>query len=223
MKKIIVLLVAVFISGASFAQKKKTPIKKTSGNKTVLAKSGNLSAELLKKKDAYRLYLLFPDAKKKLDTFSLKTAAYDPNAAAAIRENNVPTNCTITPFTVSGVFLHTISWTEKALTEIPDRKEDATRTITEIWNIATKTQLHSNVQTSTKITEILYLDKGKNASQTSEKMRNEGFVLTISPEGDIILKNRTQENRLSYDAADNKYVAVKSAPQAAPAKAKKKK
>lgn len=222
MKKIIVLLSAILISTCAMAQKKKKPVKANS-NKIVLATSGNLSAELLKKKDAYRLYLLFPDAKKKLDTFSLKTAAYNPNADASIRDNNIPTNCTITPFTSKGVSLHSISWIEKAITEVPDKKEDATRTVTEIWNIATKTQLYSNVQTATKITEILYLDKGKNASQTSEKMRNEGFTLTVSGDGDLTLKNRTQENKMSYDAAENKYIAVKSAPQAPPVKSKKKK
>lgn len=221
MKKILLLLTVVLISGVSFAQKKKTPVKGSKIDKTVLGKSGTITAELLKKKDAYRLYLLVPDAKKKLDTFSLKTAAYDPKAPAEIRDNNIPTNCTIVPFVSKGVNLHSISWIEKALTESTDKKEEATRTITEIWNMATKTQLYSNVQTSTKITEILYLDKLKNASQTSEKMRNEGFNLTVSKEGDIILKNKSQENKLVYDAAENKYVPVKNAAAAAPAKKKK--
>jgi hypothetical protein len=189
-----------------------------------LTKSGNITAELLKKKDACRLYLLVPDAKKKNDTLSLKTAAYDPKAAPAVRDNNIPTNCTIMPFTAKGVKLYHVSWTEKAFTEIPDKKEDATRTVSQIWNMETKNQLYSNTQTSTKITEILYLDKLKNASQTSEKMRNEGFNMTVTPEGDLVLKNKTQENRMTFDAAEAKFVAVKSAPQpAASAKPAKKK
>jgi len=225
MKKIILLLCAVLMTSASFAQKKKTPSKAANTNKTVLTKSGNMTVELLKKKDAYRLYLLVPDAKKKLDTLSLKTAAYDPKAAPAVKDNNVPINCTVTAFTSKGVKLYNITWTEKAITEIPDKKEDATRTVSEIWNLDTKNQLYSNTQTSTKITEILYLDKLKNASQTSEKMRNEGFNMTVTPEGDLVLKNKTQENKMTFDATEGKYIAVKNAPQPAaavkPAKKKK--
>ena len=211
MKKITLLLAAVLISGVSLGQKSKKPAAKaTNANKTVLTKSGNLTAELLKKKNDYSFYVIV-DNKTSKDTLSLKSIP------GATTKENLPVNCTITPFTSKGTALYSIAWTEKNYTEIPDKKEDKTTTVTEIWNAATKTQLHSNVQASTKITEILWLDKGKNASQTSEKMRNEGFVLTLSSEGDIILKNKTQENKLVYDAAENKYNPVKSAPAATPA------
>lgn len=208
---------------AAYGQKKKTVAK---GSKAeVIGKSGTITAELFRKKDAYRLYLLLPAAKNKKDTVSIKTAAYDPKGTPSTINNNIPTNCVITPFTTKGASLYSVSWTEKNLSEIPDKKEDATRTVTEIWNLNTKTQLYSNTQTATKITEILWLDKGKNASQTSEKMRNEGFAMTLSPEGDIILKNRTQENRLSYDATETKYVPVKGViqPAATPKAAPKRK
>lgn len=205
MKKITLLLAAVLISGVSFGQtSKKTAAKTTNANKTVLTKSGNLTAELLKKKNDYSFYVIV-DNKSGKDTLSLKSIP------GATTKDNLPTNCTITPFTSKGTALYSIAWTEKSYTEIPDKKEDKTTTVTEIWNAATKTQLHSNTQVSTKITEILWLDKGKNASQTSEKMCNEGFALTLSPEGDIILKNKTQENKLTYNATDNKYDAIKSA------------
>ncbi|SCY04894.1 hypothetical protein [Flavobacterium caeni] len=222
MKKIILLLIALLITGASFAQKKKKTAAKTSASKTVLTKNGNLTAELLKGKDAYRLYLL-NGVGKKADTVSLERFAFDPKSNV---KPTLPEGLTITAFSAKGTKLHNISWTEKTLTEVPDKKEDATRTVSQIWDLTNKVQLHSNVQTATKITEILYLDKLKGASQTSEKMRNEGFNLTISAEGDLVLKNRTQENRMSYDAATGKFVAVKSAPQtgsAAKPAAKKKK
>jgi len=209
MKKITLLLAAVLISGVSFGQKSKKPVKAAASNKSVLAKSGNLTAELLKKKNDYSFYVIV-DNKTSKDTLSLKSIP------GATTKENLPVNCTITPFNSKGTALYSIAWTEKNYTEIPDKKEDKTTTVTEIWNAATKTQLHSNVQASTKITEILWLDKGKNASQTSEKMRNEGFVLTLSPEGDIILKNKTQENKLVYDAAENKYNPVKSAQASTP-------
>ena len=210
MKKITLLLAAVLISGVSFGQKSKKSVKATNANKTVLTKSGNLTAELLKKKNDYSFYVIV-DNKTSKDTLTLKSIP------GATTKDNLPTNCTIIPFNSKGTPLYSIAWTEKSYTEIPDKKEDKTTTVTEIWNAATKTQLHSNTQVSTKITEILWLDKGKNASQTSEKMRNEGFALTLSPEGDIILKNKTQENKLAYNAADNKFDPVKLAATPTPA------
>jgi len=218
MKKILLLLGVVLVANIGYSQKsKKSTAKASTAGKTVLAKSGTMTAELFKTKTDYKLYVLANNKEK--DTFSLKTFP------AATTKENLPVNFTITPFTSKGTALYNISWTEKNYTEIPDKKEDRNTTVTEIWNTATKTQLHSNVQAATKITEILWLDKGKNASQTSEKMRNEGFVLTLNPEGDIILKNKTQENKLVYNATDNKYDAVKSTtvatPAAKPAAAKK--
>lgn len=225
MRKIVLALSAMLMVSAAFAQKSKKPVKGAAqANKTVVGKGPNMTAELMKGKDSYRLYLL-NGVGKKADTISLERYAFDPKASDS-KIKNLPENVLITPFTAKGAKLYNISWTEKSVTEVPDKKEDATRTVSQIWNLGSKAQLYANTQTATKITEILYLDKGKNASQTSEKMRNEGFNLTVSPEGDLILKNRTQENRMAYDDASGKYVAVKNAPQPAPTpavKAKKKK
>jgi len=203
------LLAVTLIANTGYSQKsKKATAKASTAGRITLAKSGTMTAELFKSKTDYKLYVLVNNKEK--DTLSLKTFP------ATTTKENLPVNFTITPFTSKGTALYNLSWTEKSVTEIPDKKEDRTATVTEIWNTATKTQLHSNIQVATKITEILWLDKGKNASQTSEKMRNEGFVLTQNAEGDIILKNKTQENKLVYNAADNKYDAVKSAAPAAP-------
>jgi hypothetical protein len=220
MKNIVLLLAAALLASPAFAQKSKKPAKGAAVSKTVIGKGPNMTAELLKGKDAYRLYIL-NGVGKKADTISLERYAYDPKAVN--QKITLPENLTITPFTAKGAKLYNIAWYEKSLTEVPDKKEDATRTVSQIWNFDSKAQLYANTQTATKITEILYLDKGKNASQTSEKMRNEGFAMTVSPEGDLVLKNRTQENRMGYDAATGKYVAVKSAPQSAAVPAKKKK
>lgn len=219
MKKITMMLSLLLVSGIGFAQKKKTAKPAVKPGKNVLATADGLTAELQKGKNNYAFYVLAAskEAKGKKDTLKLKEFE---NATTA---NNLPVDAVIKPFTAKGVKLHEISWTEKSYTEVPDKKEDATRTVTQIWNVDTRTQLHSNTQTQTKITEILWLDKGKNASQTSEKLRNEGFALTVGPDGDLTLKNKTQENKMSYDAAANQYVAVKGAPQSGAAPAKKKK
>jgi hypothetical protein len=105
--------------------------------------------------------------------------------------------------------LHLISWAESAITESKEKTENKTMQYSEVWNIKTKTKASSNLQTTTKIKEIQYLDKLKNASQTVDKIRNEGLVFTLSKEGDINLKNKTQENTLSYNASSNVYQNLK--------------
>lgn len=221
MKKIFLLCALVVVTCGANAQKKGTSKSsaKATGKKT-LATADGLVAELNKKKDSYKFYLLVPskEAKGKKDTLMLK------EFEDAKTDNNLPAGCTLKPFTAKGQKLYQVNWTEKTLTEIPDKKEDATRTVTQIWNIDNKAQLYSNTQTQTKITEILYLDKLKNASQTSEKLRNEGFTLTVLPDGDLQLQNKTQQNRMTFDPATGQYIAVKGAPQsgsAPPAKKKK--
>ena len=65
------------------------------------------------------------------------------------------------------------------------------------------------MQGITKIKEIQYLDKLKNASQTVEKFRNEGFAFSLTKVGDVKLKNKTQENTLSYNVSSNVYQNLK--------------
>ena len=79
----------------------------------------------------------------------------------------------------------------------------------EIWNIKVKAKAFSNLQATTKIKEIQYLDKLKNASQTVDKIRNEGWAFTLTKEGDVYLKNKTQENTLIYNASSNVYQNLK--------------
>ena len=118
--------------------------------------------------------------------------------------------------------MHLISWSEKSLNETKDKTENKTVIYSEIWNTLTKTKPLANIQTTTKIKEIQYLDKLKNASQTVEKIRNEGFAFTLTKEGDVNLKNKTQDNTLSYNTSSNVYQNLKDmAPSKATAKKKK--
>jgi len=191
MKKYILIVALIFTATATFSQKKK-PAKATAS--TALAKSGNLSMELVKN----NLYLFIANKTKK-DTILLKTYA----ATAA------PTDCKITPFTAKGTPLNLISWSENAITETKEKTENKVQIYSEIWNTATKTKPLANIQGITNIKEIQWLDKLKNASQTVEKKRNEGFEFSLTKEGDVKLKNKTQENMMVYNASSNVYQNAK--------------
>ena len=193
MKKIYFLIALSLITFTGFSQKKKVVKKATAKSAfIVLAKNGNLSAELDKNK-----FYLFTDASRK-DTIVLKK----------FEKAILPTECKITPFTAKGTALYCITWIEKNVPDTQLKNEEATTIFNEIWDVNTKTQVLANNQTTTKITEIVFLDKNKTVSETREKMRREGFEFTLTKEGDVILKNKSQENKMTYSAADKKYVSA---------------
>jgi hypothetical protein len=192
MKKYFLVIALLFATTASFSQKKKTAKPAASSS---LAKLNNLSVELIKN----NLYLFIDNKGAKKDTILLKTYEAKGN----------PTDCKITPFTAKGTALHLISWTQNKLTETKDKTENRTEIYSEICNTLTKTKPLSNLQATTKIKEIQYLDKLKTASQTVEKIGNEGFAFTLTKEGDVQLKNKTQEVKMIYNPASNVYQNLK--------------
>ncbi|HLA54925.1 MAG TPA: hypothetical protein VK623_02395 [Flavobacterium sp.] len=200
-KKILLLLLCAFCLSAN-AQKSKKPAKTktatTTAKKTTLAKAETLSAELLEKKDNYKFYLL---AGK--DSILIK------NISGKIG-TNVPTECKITPFTTKGAKLYSVSWIERnTVGDAKSKLENITETHTEIWDVPNKAQLYANTQMVDNISEIVWLDPNKTASKTVEKIRRDGFELTLLPDGDINIKNKTMEDKLTYDAAQKKYVSAK--------------
>lgn len=197
MKKNILLLAIVLFTTIGYSQKSKKPIKATAAKKTVLAKSEHISAELLEKTANYKFYLL---AGK--DSILIKDITGKIGT-------NIPTDCKITPFTAKGTKLYSVSWIEK--TTVGDAKtklENILQTHTEIWDIPSKAKILDNVQTVNNISEIVWLDPNKTASKTVDKIRRDGFEFTLAPNGDISLKNKTQEDKLTYDAAQNKFVSL---------------
>lgn len=187
MKKIFLLAVCTLLALPLMAQKKKPATAKST---PALAKAENITVEFIKNE----LYL-FVNGKGKKDTIKLKSYT----------EPAKPASASITAFTAKGVKLHCISWTENTVTQTPERTEDKTITYTEIYNLANKGKAFSNAQTTTKIKEIQYLDKLKNASQTVEKNRSEGLAFTLSPNGDVNLKNKKEDKTLIYNASSNIY------------------
>lgn len=216
MKKIILLLAVSLCCSSIYSQKKKAA--KNASSSDVIANTADLTAALTPDKDTYR----FEVKTSKKETLFVRQIDVKANGKSpATKNNNIPFDCKITPFIAKGTPLYSITWTQKSYTEIPDKKEDRTELHSEIWNAATKKQLLANVQATTKITEILYLDKLKNASQTSEKLRKEGLTYSLTKDGDVSLTGKAQENKLVYNPATDTYDNLKS-PAAGPAKPKKK-
>jgi hypothetical protein len=192
MKKSILLLTILFTVTSTFGQKKKAS---KSVDSSALVKVNNLSVVLIQN----NLYLFIENKGAKKDTVLLKKYNIKGN----------PTDCKITAFTTKGTTLNLITWSETAVTESKEKTENKTMKYNEIWNVKTKSKAFSNLQTTTKVKEIQYLDKLKNASQTVDKIRNEGLAFTLTKEGDVYLKNKTQENTLSYNASSNVYQNLK--------------
>ena len=51
----------------------------------------------------------------------------------------------------------------------------------------------------------MFLDKLKQASETQQKIRREGFEFKLNPDGTIWLKNKTQESKLVYDTSKKEF------------------
>jgi hypothetical protein len=192
MKKIILLIALSLCCANSYSQKKKKSAKKGAAP-TALAKADNLTAELIKN-DFY----VFVNNKPKKDTLVAKN----------FLGRKSPSDCKIQPFAAKGTPLYAISWTETNVTETKLKTETATALVTEIWDVANKVKVFENTQTTTNIKEIVFLNNTQ-ASETREKVRREGFEFTLLPEGDILLKNKTQEGKMTFSAADKKFINVK--------------
>ncbi|MET0760531.1 MAG: hypothetical protein ABWZ56_08935 [Flavobacterium sp.] len=192
MKNVIFLFALLLSFGNTYSQKKKAPQKSAT---SVIAKADNLTAELIKN----NFYLFVNNKGAKKDTIFTKTTD----------AKTIPTECKIAPFTAKGVPLYYISWVEKNITKTDLKMEEATRINSEIWDVTTKTKLLSNVQGTTKIVEKVFLDKLKNASETQERMRREGYEFILTKEGDVIMKNKTLESKLTYDPTNKKFVDAK--------------
>jgi hypothetical protein len=194
MKKIALLMILTLFTVSANAQKKKTAAKPAIKASSVLAKADNLTAEIVKNK-----FCVFVTNGKVKD--SLFSRPFDP-------AKTLPMDAKIMPFKAKGTQLYAVIWTQKNVSESKLKNEEAVTTFTEIWDAAAKKQIIANSQITTKVSEIVFLDKNKTVSETQQKMRREGFELTITPEGDIVLKNKTQENKMSYDVAKQQFVNV---------------
>ncbi|MFE3848600.1 hypothetical protein ACFX5D_11570 [Flavobacterium sp. LB3P45] len=192
MKKTILLLVLFFFYTAIFSQSKKATTS------SVFAKSDNVSAEMIK--NNFYLFLTNKGAKK--DTILLKSFDVD----------RLPLECKIEAFTTKGTTLHKITWLEKKTLQTKLKTEVAVTTVSIICELASKTKVLSNEQTTIKITEIHFLDDKQTVSETIDRIRNEGFECIVNKQGDVVLKNKAMENKMVYHPADKKFVFVSAGP-----------
>lgn len=203
------LVLLLIVATTGFSQKKKTTSKKTT-SKSVLAKIDNLTAEIttVNKQKKIVLFVINDETK---ETIELSNNNPDLN----------PINFTITPFTINNVKLYHIHWEEKNKISTKLKNEDQNIVESQIWNIEKKELLLGNTQKSSHIVETVFLDKNKTASETQERNRKEGFEFNLLSNGDVILKNKTQQNTYTYNASLNKY-EIKKGSNSKPASSRKK-
>lgn len=191
MKKIFLVALVVLFSSSIYSQKKK--VVKPVATKTTagLAKVDNLVAEI----KSGNFQITINENGKSKDAIIIKSAD----------AKFVPTDCKLTSFTANGAKLYLLVWSEKTTTKTDLKTENIVTINSQVYDLATKTQVFSNFQTTNNITEKVFLDKLKNASETQERIRREGFEFILNADGSITQKNKTQENKWIYDAKEVKY------------------
>lgn len=190
MKKHILFILLLTSGFASAQNKKKNPVQKEPVA-VVLTKTEDLVAEIIKN----NLYTFRLDGKSKKDTLLLKNLTGTPT----------PTDCTIKKFKVKDTPMYLITWKEQASMQTTLKKEEVTNTCNQIWDPKTKTKVFENEQKSTTIKEQVFLDKLKTASETQQRMRNEGYVFTLLPSGEFTLRNKMAESKYSYNPLTAKF------------------
>ncbi|WP_130733676.1 hypothetical protein [Flavobacterium sp. J27] len=192
--KRIFLVSLLILSTVCFSQKKKSTTKKSNA-KTVLAKVDNISAEMISVNKQKQI-VLFVTNGNVLDTLKLKTS------------DNLdfkPLNFAISSYTTNNVKLYYVHWEENNVISTKLKKEDENFVESQIWNVSKKELLIGNIQKTSHIVETVFLDKNKTASETQERNRREGFEFNLLPNGDFILKNKTQQNTYTYNVTADKY------------------
>jgi len=193
MKKIILLLALSIIVTNSIAQKKKSSVK--SALLTVFTKVDNLVAEV--KNSTFQI------------TINENGIPKDFIEVMRVESKFTPTDCKLTSFKASGTQLYLLTWTESTKTKTDLKTEDASTVYSNIYEIISKKLILSNKQITSHIVEKVFLDKLKNASETQERKHTEGLEFKLNPDGSIIQKNKTQENKLVYDVAKMQFVISK--------------
>ena len=120
-----------------------------------------------------------------------------------------PTNIKLTAFTANGSKLYLLSWTENSTNKTDLKTENIVAVYTNIYEITSKKQVFTNTQQTANITEKVFLDRLKQASETQQRVRREGFEIILNPDGSITEKSKTQEQKMVYDATKMEFVVGK--------------
>ncbi len=197
MKKNLILFLTLILCVTNYAQKKKIAksTEKISKSSTALAKVDNLELEI--KNTNFQITI--NGSGKSNDAIVIKN----------IDSKFIPTETKLIAFTASGTKLYLVSWTEKIVTKTENKNEESVTIFSQIYDIATKTLLFVNTQLTSKITEKVFLDRLKNASETQERLHKEGYELTLNPDGSLIQRSKTKEVKLVFDPKTLKYNEIK--------------
>jgi hypothetical protein len=194
-KRIVSLLLVMLLCGTAFGQKAKIKNSSKIISSTILTKTDKLSAELF----AGNFYVTNAVSKTQKDTILIKNSI----------NNNLPSDVKISNFMAKNKPLVLVTWTEITTTDTSLKKTTETKSFTNIYDFSTKSSVFTNLQTLINSKEIHFLDKKNTVSETIEKNQNAGFNVTLMPNSDLILKNKTQQNKMTFDSALNKYVPSK--------------
>ena len=190
MKRIVLFVSVALIGFSGVCQKKKTASKKKAPI-SGFAKADNIVAEV--KTGNFQLTI---NDKVKPDNIVVKS----------VEAKFSPIDCKLAAFTAAGTKLYLLSWTEKAINKGDNKTEDISTVYSMIYDIASKKQVFANSQMTNHITEILFLDKNKTATQTQEKIRREGYEFILNPDGSVTQKNKTQQNNFVYNKEKMEFV-----------------
>ncbi len=194
MKKTNLLVLLSFLCITVYSQKKKKSTK-TITTISALATADNLTAEVIKDK-----FFLFKNVSKtQKDTISKKI----------VDSKSILSDCKLESFVTKTKKMYFLSWLEKTTTTSTNKTEEITLTTSQVFDVDSKQKLFENIQKSTKISEKVFLDRLKNASETQEKIRNEGYIFSKTKDGDISLNSKTKEIKMTFDLTKNQYFPKK--------------
>ena len=195
MKKIF-LLALIFLMGASVATAQKSKTTKAKAKTAVSGPKALASADNMTVNYANKDLFLTLASKDTVD----------------LRRNGLsdPSEVALKSITCGGSKLYLVTWTEKKKQgDAKSKLEDITQKHTMIVDVDSKSKVLANIESANHITEKVYLGSDKYVSETQEKVRREGFECAMQPDGTVVLKNKSTQTKLVYDAATKKFVAKK--------------
>lgn len=192
MKKVFLLL---FIAASTLSLQAQKSKSKSPKSNPPLAKLDNVTVEV--QEGNYQI------------TINENGAPKDAIVVKSVDAKFAPTNCLLKSFKANGVTLYLLTWSEKVTIKTDLKTEVSTTNNSNIYDISAKKQVFANAQTTTEITEKVFLDKNKTVSETQQRKRKEGMEFVLNPDGSVVQKAKSQDNKWTYNTTKMEYVEVK--------------
>lgn len=192
MKKVLLLL---FIAASTLSLQAQKGKSKSPKSNPPLAKLDNVTVEV--KEGNYQI------------TINENGVPKDAIVIKSVDAKFAPTNCLLKSFKANGVTLYLLTWSEKVTIKTDLKTEVSTTNNSNIYDISAKKQVFANAQTTTEITEKVFLDKNKTVSETQQRKRKEGMEFVLNPDGSVVQKAKSQDNKWTYNTTKMEYVEVK--------------